>query len=79
MLVSCRVNCNYYYFYGTEMESLNAQILRLRAHFYVWQQVRQLLLFLPNIALEAILECLRSKIIQLRLWLIITEEVTYIA
>lgn len=45
-------------FYGSEVESLNVQMLKLRAHSYVWLQVGQLLLFAP----EAILECLKSKI-----------------
>ena len=60
-LVSCRVNCNCHYFYGSEVKSLKAQMLKLRAYFYVWQQVRQLLLFLPNVAPEVILECLNPK------------------
>ena len=47
---------------ASEVESVNAQMLWLRAHFYVCQQVRQLLLFHPNIAQEAILECLKSQI-----------------
>ena len=49
-------------YYGSAVESMNLQILRLRGHFYVWQQVGQLLLFHPNIAPEVALECLKFKI-----------------